>query len=461
MSRWKSSGRELMRGNFGNAVKEMIIGSSSYRGITPGNGFWFFGAEGIDRYFTFDDLSSSLKAFTDCPPLAAIILKKSRAYINGKTWILDEDDKESFSNDASRLRKLLNAPNPFQSWFEFEAQSRINKEIFGFNILLDMTPVGAKDKTYAKSIWNLPPQYVQIELNDTSIFRAENSSDIIKRILFQTPDGKESEIYKEFVTIEKAIGPSGSSVLINDSPIKGLSQQINNIIGAYESRGTLINYRGSLGVLSQEIDPSGTVPLGKDEKDDLQKEFMQYGLRRGQYKFIISPTPVKWQQIGIPTRDLMLFEEVQDDIMRIADAYGYPYQLLSTEKSASYNDVSQFKKDLYQNTIIPDAIIDYEQWTNYFSLQNYGLRLDKDYSHIAELQENRKDLADARQKMGAALNLEFKNNWITLNRVLEILEEDTIGADGDKYYNELIAEGMVFGDINVSTNGKDGQTEGA
>ena len=40
--------------------------------------------------------------------------------------------------------------------------------------------------------------------------------------------------------------------------------------------------------------------------------------------------------------------------------------------------------------------------------------------------------------MGQALDLEFKNNWITLNRVLELLEEGTIGIEGDKYYYELI-----------------------
>lgn len=441
MNRWLKSGNELLKGNIGNALKEIIF-PSSYRKLS--NNMWLFGADGVDRYFTFNSTDSSLKAFTDCAPLSAIINKKVKAYINGRTWLLDSNGKESFTKDANRVRSLLNKPNPFQSWYEFEAQSRINKEIFGYNIVMDMTPSGLKDKTFAKSIWNLPPQYVTIELNDTSLFRSADSKDIIKRVLFSTPDGKTSEIFKDFITIHKTIGASYDNPLVTESKIKSLSDQINNIIGAYQSRGTLINYRGSLGILSQEIDPNGTVPMSQEEKDNINNEFLKYGLKKGQHKFIISPTAIKWQQMGIPTRDLMLFEEIEDDVMRICDSYGYPYRLMSAEKAASYNDVSQFKKDLYQNTIIPDSIIDYGQWQQFFSLDNYNLKIDKDYSHIAELQENRKDFASARLTMGQALDLEFKNNWITLNRVLELLEEDTIGTEGDKYYYELVQSGMTF-----------------
>ncbi len=446
----KQVGRELIRMNIGNAFKAALpVRHDSYRG---GAGFWMFSNDGNgDVYFNYNGLSSSLTAFEKCAPLNAIISKKVKAYLNGKTWVLNNKGKEIENEPAARLKKLLQQPNPLQTWPQFEAQAKYYREIFGFNIILDITPAGY-DRTYAKSIWNLPPHYIEIQYTNTTVFKIKDKKDLIEKIWFKTPDGNSTTLDKNLVTIQAGLTPSFTSPLLSESPIPSLTPQINNVIGAYESRGSLISYRGALGAFTQEIDPAGTRPMSKEEKDDVQKDFMKYGLLRGQHKFIISSASLKWQQIGIPTKELMLFEEIEDDIMRMADSFGYPYRLLAAEKSASYNDVKEFKKDLYQDTIIPEATYDYQFWTSYFSLENYRLHLDKDYSAVPALQQNKKELASARLSLGQALDREFRNNWITLNRVLELMEEDSIGEEGNKYYRELIELGWTFGQAVTQQN---------
>lgn len=448
----KQAGRELIKGNVGNAFKAlaaprpMPVNPSSYRG---GIGKWFFNANGLGRdiYFTYTDLQSSLTAYDKCAPLNAIVTKKAKALINGKTWVLDKKGKEVKSEPAERIRSIMANPNPLQSWADFEMQQKVYEELFGYSIILAMTPVGF-DNTYAKSIWLLPPQYVDIEeRTDVRLFDIKDKRDLIRQIRFSTPDGHTSIIDSSVITIQSTITPSVNSLLLPQNPVRPLTIQINNIIGAYESRGTLISYRGALGAISPDNvkDAGGPLPLTATEKSEIQEDFLKYGLLSSQLKFIISSAAIKWTQIGIPTRDLMLFEEIEDDIQRICDSKDFPYELLSSTKGVTFSNKNEANKSLYQNTTIPEGGLKSGQWMKFFNCEYYGLKIEKDFSHLPVLQEDKQKSATARYQLGAALDREFKNNWITLNRVLEILEEDPIGEEGNKYYKDLLAEGWVFG----------------
>jgi hypothetical protein len=232
------------------------------------------------------------------------------------------------------------------------------------------------------------------------------------------------------------------------SRVSLLEMPINNIIGAYESRNILINRRGALGILSPEtLGQFGTATVDPKEKQNIQDEFARYGLRQGMWQVIISQAALKWQQMGYPTKDLMLFEEIEDSTMRICDEFNYPYRLMASEKSNSLggNDVKIFQQILYQDGIIPDAESFYEQMNTLFKTERLcGIIIEKDFSHVAALQADDLKTAQARKTRNDALQIEFYNNLITLNRWLELNGEDTI-TDGAKYYRELIEMGWTFG----------------
>lgn len=409
-------------------------------------------------YFKYTGHNSSLKAYEQCPPVNAIINRKAQAYINGKTWVLNTKGKESMTEPASKLRKLMEKPNTLQGWEEFEAQGYIYQQLFGFNIILPIKPAGFTENIDATYLWNIPPSMVDIE-ETNKLFYQSNLNGVIKEIAL-TYKGIRTILKVEDIFIMKDFTPRFDSLVIPQSRICALEMPINNIIGAYESRNVLINYRGALGILSQ--DPGngqyGSVPMTESQKEQIQQDFRRYGLKNHQWQFIVTSASLRWQQMGVSTKDLMLFEEIEADTMAICDSYNYPYQLMSSAKGTTFSNLKEGKQLLYQDATIPESTSMYRQWNQLFETAKYNIRLDKDFSHIAALQEDQLQAAQARKERNAALLIEWQNDLITRNRWLELNGEDPLATDGDLYYSEWKKK---YGNENQNNDGnEDGsQTE--
>lgn len=432
-----NAGRELIKGDFDTALKSLTPYSyelvpNGYRPAATGAGDnWFFEANGKSVFhFKYAGHNSSVKAYEYCPPVNAIINKKAQAYINGKTWVLNlagkEKGKEATTADAKKLQALFEKPNPIQSWKQFEAQGYIYQQLFGYTIVLPIKPLGFKENIDASALWNIPPSMVDIEETNKLFYQSDNKG-IIKQIVLNYK-GVQTILNIDDIYIIKDFTPSFCSLVIPDSRIHSLELPINNIIGAYESRNVLINYRGALGILSQ--DPGngnyGSIPMSEKEKENLQQDLRRYGLKNHQWQFIITSAALKWQQMGVATRDLMLFEEIEADTMAICDNYNYPYQLMSNAKGTTFSNLNEGKKLLYQDATLPEAESIYEQWNQFFNTKKYNLKIDKDYSHVAVLQEDKQQSALARKTLDDALTIEFQNGLITLDDWLEKLGEDPL-----------------------------------
>lgn len=417
---------------------------------TRGREFWSFnGPGGFDYKFSYTGHTSAVNAFEKCPPLHAILTKKAQAFVNGKTWIVNKKgkakDKEAQGDIATKIRTLLAKPNPFQSQKEFEAQMHIYTQLMGFSLLLPIKPVGFENYE-ATRLWNIPPSMIDMEETNKSFLAAEKQSDLIRYIHIDF--GKErTAINADDVYVIKDFTPSFTSVIFPESRVKANEMPINNIIGAYESRNVLINYRGALGIISSDgKDPGGFLPIKDTEKEALQNDFRRYGLSKSQWQFIITSASIKWTQMGIPTKDLMLFEEIEDDIQRLCDGWGYQYNLMSSSKGVTFDNKKEAKTLLYQDTIIPEAESICEQLNNFFGLNKLDIMMVKDFSHVPALQEDQQKMAGARKTRNEALQIEFLNNLITLDDWRTFNDMDPIGGEtGGKYYYELVAMGCKFG----------------
>jgi hypothetical protein len=344
---------------------------------------------------------------------------------------LNSAGNPSQSPEAKKLRALMKKPNALQNWDQFEAQLYIYMQIFGYAVILPRKPFGFPN-TDATSMWIIPPHMLEIEENE-SIFYQNDGRNLFKRITLVYKNTRVN-LDAEALWIMKDFTPSMNSVILPESRLCSLSMCVNNIMGAYESRNVLINRRGALGLLSSDKqDESGNTALTPKEKEDLQQDFKQYGLRANQWQVIISNAAVKWQAMGYPTKDLMLFEEIEDDIMRLCDSYGYPYPLLSSNRTNSLggNNIGESKKLLYQDSIIPEANSIYTQWSLLFGMEDLNLELKKDYSHIPALQEDQAKLASARLITDQACKMEYESGIITLNQWLEKIGEPSIGEAGN------------------------------
>lgn len=407
------------------------------------DGFWMINNVGTDYWFSYKDNSSAAKAYTDCPPVFSIVNKIAQAYLNGKTWILDDKGKESFSPAANKIRKLLNKPNAVQTWRQFEAQCDIYMSLFGYCVLLPMKPVGFPNNT-ATAIWNIPPNLLEIKESDDPFFIGDAP---IKKITM-VYNNTRYNINPDMVYFLKDTSTSLCSPNLPQSRLRSQEMNINNIIGTLESLNVITNRRGALGILSSDkSDSNGNISLTPGEKKDAQDEFMQYGLQKNQSQVIITNAALKWQQMGYSTKDLMLNETIENATMSLCDTFNFPFRLLSANSSNSLagSDVQYYNQQLYQNCIIPRAESMYEQWNIFFGMAEMNLILDKDFSHVGALQEDKVKNNQARLILNQALNIEWQNNLITANEWLVKNGEDPKGPDFDKYYYEFVAAGKALG----------------
>lgn len=440
---------------------------------------WYFGSNGVDYHFVYTGCTSSLNAYQNCSPLAAIINKQAQAHINGKTWILNSSGKakgkESTGDFARRLRALMARPNPLQTWREFEAQQKIYMKVFGFCILLPIIPVGFEKlgASYATSLWLIPPYLLDIE-ETNKLFYQTDLKGIVSKIVLKYK-GTRSELDLNDIYIFKDFVPSmGDSLVFPESRIQGLRMNINNIIGIYESLNQSINYAGAQGIFTPATDANGPIPLKLEDKLEIQKDFRRYGLKKDQWKYIFSPTTIKWEQVGRPIAEQMYLEQVEDNIMRICDAYNHPFRLVASinNNSLGGTDKKVETRNLYADAVIPDSDSMYDMWNAVFKAEENGVIIQKDFSHIDALQEDKLLNAQAQRQQNESCKIMFFNNLITYNRWLEIIGEDTVSEAfeiggkqvqdaGNMYYYQLKALGMEFGGMGVTSNtNQDGNQAG-
>jgi hypothetical protein len=462
MADFKTFGRELVRLNIGAAVGALSKKSeampdttseplipSAYRG-----GMYFFGDGTAKRFFDYDDIQSALQAFTICPPLQSIILRKAEAAANARLWIMTSKGKgknrECKTEWADKCRAKLARPNPFETWSEFDFNMTVYTNLFGWCVVYPTYSTkmfAGKGMAYADNIWVLPPSMLDW-LETGRVFNQLDLKGIFQYIRVQTQE-LNMELPLQDIAIIRGNLPrmnSGSmgttlveSMILPDTKVRACQQVINNIVAAYESRGELIGFAGAQNIISPEANAGAGIvamPLNPEEEKDLQDKFKkQYGVMRKQYRNIISPQPIKVQKMGTATKDLMLFEEVEEDVKALCDQWGYPYKLLSNSKSTSLNgtEARAFQSFLYTDTIIPESQHKYNQLAKAFKAGENNCVFEVDFSHVPALQEDKQKHATARKVMGEAVANEFKTGLITYNRAMELMEEDTVEW-GNIYY---------------------------
>ena len=376
-------------------------------------------------------------AYNICPPVNGIINRKARAFTNGKWWVLDPDGKEASGPIATSIKKLLKQPNPLQSWNQFMAQAKVYEQAFGEVFVFAIMPTGFTDKSKIKALWILPNWIVDVRLTGKHFLQTD-INEIIEGYDISV-NGSLTPLARESVLHIRDINQNSLDVIRGQSRLASLQDPISNIVAAYEARNVLITRKGALGILSNQTrDAAGSVPLKKEDKEDVQEEFKKYGLGKDQYQVIITNANLKWQPMTFPTRELMLFEEIEDDVRQIADNFDYPMYLLGFKAGTTFSNVGEAKKSLYQDAIIPEAEGWAEAFTTFFDGEKNKIQISVSYDHLEVLQQGEKEKADAFAAKVTANTPLLEKNIITLNQFLTALDLDT-RPDGDKYLSEIQA----------------------
>lgn len=426
--------------------------SSDYRG-----GVYSFGSTGAGILYGLHCESNHLRAYNECPPLKSIVAKRAKAFNVGVIDVINKNTGKSAPGpEAKKFRQILKNPNPLQTQKQFFAQQNIYIDVFGYCPVFMIRPFGVNDEITA--IWNMPPWLFNIEFTGQWL-QQTTTEGIFKGYSLQWVTGNQTLLSENLRLIfDDGFGTDMDiNLTIPDSRLRGQEYPISNIIASLKARNSLITRRGPTGILSNKgVDTVGHMPLPIGEKDRIQQDFSRYGITGQEFQVMITEANVQWQQMGFSTKDLMLFEEIEDDVNSLCDAYGWFPELLARTKGATFDNKEKAEKMAYTATIIPESDSRIEQLSNAVIGKDNTLEYKVSFAHAPALQAEKLQNAQARKELDTACEKEFKNNAITLNMWLQALELPARTDEfGNMYYNDLMVLGWAFG--NTTATGGDNQ----
>ena len=172
---------------------------------------------------------------------------------------------------------------------------------------------------------------------------------------------------------------------------------IANIRASMGFRNRIITNDAALGFMSSDTGQNG-MGLGLTPDDIVRMNEARagmFGMQEGKSNIQYVEGSAKWNPMSYPTKDLMLFEEVDQDFKLIIDGLGLNENIFSFSKASTFSNYEQGLKAAYQDCIIPLAEDRALGFTKFFGMDGVNEWLEKDYSHLDVLKADQSQLASA------------------------------------------------------------------
>lgn len=358
-----------------------------------------------------------LHYYLTVPELSAIINYRGRTFAGMTVKMRNARTGEEV--ESHPILEMLRQPNPMQSFADFAKQYSISKDVFGNGYI---HPVYGVDISNTKELYNLPGLNSRIIPQDGIPFNKTEKDEIVKGYEFQFRGDTLTYAPDEVIHFADAkIRYDDENYLKGESKVRALSQACENIVTAYEARG-ILQGNSPLGVLSNRTtDGAGAPFMDPKETERVQDNLKDYGARKKKYQFIVTSANLDYVSMSQNITNLKLYEEVQADQLAVANAYGFPVELVQNE--VTYENKKEAKKQLYQDTIIPEA----EEWLQGLSrdlgLYDKNLELYPDYSHVQVLQEDMERKARTWNTTTMALNRSFQDGALSIDEYRDNLQK--------------------------------------
>jgi phage portal protein BeeE len=367
--------------------------------------------------FLNPDSWDAYNIYITTPQLYAVIQRRGYLLASGQWKHYKNTNGKVSEVEKSEFVKLLENPNPLMKGNDLIRQWNENKCVYGNNYEFVLK---AFSTAVPSALNNLPPAEMQIKTTG-KVYKQTKIEDIIEFYeLIQNGQMVDKFLPSE---INHSRVVNGKNAVKGESPMIPLHMPISNIRGAYGFRNVIINKKGALGILSNNAkDSSGAIPLNDTERQRLEKEYQRlYGIGDNQIQTIMTNASLSYQAMTYPTKDLMLFEEIDEDFLTIIDNYGLNANIFSRSKGSTFENLNEGLKQAYQSTIIPEAEELALNRSEMFGLLQKGEWLELDFSHIPVLQENSKEKAEILEKKANAINTLIQSGVYTKTEIQQII----------------------------------------
>jgi hypothetical protein len=337
------------------------------------------------------DTQNSYVHYLEIPELRTVVNKRASMMASGLPLLTDLEgnivDRPHWVND------LIANPNPTQSWKDVIFSLSVNDALYSNSFAY------APKRSFGivNLFVPLPSDKIIVNLSGKRLRQFEEGGLITDYTFCYDDANKEKLEIEEVVYLST---PDGENIVNPNSRMEALKYPLSNIRAAYSKRNVLLENIGAIGILSaRNSDIGGAIPMTPEEKTEIQRDWY----RRSKDELIITEADVNWQPMSYPTKDLMLFEELTADKMAIVDIFGLNSYIFSQEKGSTFSNVREGLKMAYTDTIIPNTESMYDGISEQIGLMDEGLKLVPDFSHVAVLQQDDNESAQALDTRASAL----------------------------------------------------------
>lgn len=337
------------------------------------------------------DTYQAYKHYIEIPELRTVIDKRAEMMSAAKPKLYNRDG-EIVENHW--VIDLINQPNPTQSWNDIVYSLSVNDALYSnafaycpkrsFGIRNLLVP--------------LPSDKMEVHLSGKKLKQMDKSGLIDAYTLHYDDETLEKLNVNDVIYL---MTNDGLNMVNPVSRLDSLKYPLSNLKATYHKRNVLLENIGAIGILTaQNNDLGGAIPMTPEEKRGIQQDWY----RRSKDELIITESNVSWQPMSFPTKDLMLFEELTADKLAIIDVFGLNYYIFSQEQGATFSNVRDGIRMAYTNTIIPETETMYKNIGSQIGLEEEGLFLVPDFTHINVLQDDQEKMASTLRVRAEALN---------------------------------------------------------
>lgn len=315
--------------------------------------------------------------------------------VAGIPYTVKIGDKEAAT--GNKFLSLLARPNPSQSYKTFMRVAVMHR-LIGGNTYIHGNKVSTGR---IMELTLLRPDRVTVEVN---------AYDEPYRYSY-TKNGKQEFFYIEPLTLESEVlqikEPNPLCDIYGMSPITAASMSIDqhNESGEWNKK-LLENSARPPGVLAMKDRGDNTQILKpkqlREISNDLNKKFAGF---RNAGKIPVTSFDMEWRSMGMSPTDMDWINGKSSTARDICLAFGYPPFLLGMPEGATYNNVTEAKLALYEETVIPLTESMYSE-LSYFLSYHTGLAIEivPDLDQVSALQP-RREIArtNARLDVGAGI----------------------------------------------------------
>jgi len=286
--------------------------------------------------------------------------------------------------EDTELHKLLERPNPAQSYNSFITELIAFGKLTGNRYIYGIGPdTGANVGKYSE-LYVMPSQIMEIVsggmMQPVAKYKIEYNG------TFEIPASEICHI-KDFNPYYDGTG----SHLYGQSPLRAGLRSLTTNNEATQTGVKYLQNQTARGLLMSDEGDINEVQA-QQLKDKFRKQF-QGSDNAGDV--IITPKKLSWVNFGLNAADVSLIEQYNASIKDLCNIYNVPVQLLNNTDSASYNNMKEAKKALYQNCVIPE-LLKIKDELNRWLAPKYGEKLciEFDFSVVPELQEETDKVVD-------------------------------------------------------------------